>query len=78
MRRYHFDIHTEHEVFEDFDGQALPNIAAVERLTKTSVAELIYEQLRQRVSTVSWTMTVRNDQGEVVLTMPFADLLKSP
>jgi hypothetical protein len=78
MPRYHFDVHTEHEVFEDADGEVLPNIGAAERLSRASVAELIYEHLRQRVSTVSWTMTVRDDERQVVVTIPFLDFLKSP
>ena len=78
MSRYHFDIHTDKEVYEDFYGENLPNLDSAESVARRSIAEIIAEQLHGKSSPVDWSMHIRDGEGRTILSLAFIDVLKSP
>jgi len=78
MPRYHFDIHEADSVMEDWEGDKFVDLESAERAARRSIAELISEQLRCKISTMDWSMRIREGGGGTVLTLAFIDILKSP
>jgi len=78
VSRYHFDIHTDKEVYEDFNGESFPSFDSAESIARRSIVEIISEQLHHKVSTMDWSMRIRDGEGRTILTLAFIDVLKSP
>jgi hypothetical protein len=78
MPHYHFDIHCENNVIEDFEGGAFPDLETAETWARKSIAELICEYLRRRTSTVNWSMAIRDCKGRTVRILAFIDVVKAP
>jgi hypothetical protein len=78
MQRYHFDIHKAEDVIEDWEGDKFTDLGSAERAARRSITELISELLRCKISTIDWSMRIRDGGGCTVLTLAFVDILKSP
>jgi len=78
VSRYHFDIYTDKEIYEDFGGENLPSLDAAESVARGSIAEIIAEQLHGKSSPVDWSMHIRDGEGRTILSLAFIDVLKSP
>lgn len=78
MPRYYFDVHRVEGIIEDWEGGKFANLESAERAARRSIAELISELLRCKISTMDWSMRIRDGGGCTVLTLAFVDILKSP
>jgi len=78
MAVYFFDLHRGEEIVVDTEGHDLPDLQSVEQVARGGVVELIYDSLRQGVSPLGWSYTVRDREGRTVLVLRFEDVFRQP
>ena len=78
MQRYHFDIHKAEGVLEDLEGDKFADLESAECAARISITELISELLRCKISTINWSMRIRDVEGRTIRSLAFIDILKSP
>jgi len=78
MQRYHLDIHKGEDVIEDWEGDKFADLESADRAARKSIVELISELLRCKISTVDWSIRIRDGEGRTIRTLAFIDILKSP
>ncbi|HWT12628.1 MAG TPA: hypothetical protein VN231_07735 [Allosphingosinicella sp.] len=73
--RYYFNIFDDVSVVDE-EGQELPDEAAARREAVRGGRELMCDQVRQGRLNLSHRIEVADEQGRVVLTLPFGALVK--
>jgi hypothetical protein len=73
--RFHFNVRSDEDFDEDREGIDLPSLAAAkteaEKASREMVAELVLR--RERIDHMRFEIT--DDQGVVVATLPFKDVI---
>lgn len=75
MPRYFFHLHNDVEV-EDEDGVDLPDLEAVRAEALKAARDLMAEDVKRGKLTLSHRIEIRDQAGEPVLTVRYADAIK--
>ena len=78
MQCYYFDVHMDKGVIEDWEGGQFADLESADGAARKSIVELISELLRCKISTIDWSLGIRDGEGRTIRTLSFIDILKSP
>lgn len=75
MPRYHFNVTDGQTVATDHEGSELPDVGAVATEARESIRHMLAEGAAVGLARRLWTLTVTDEVGQLVLSMPFDDAL---
>jgi hypothetical protein len=75
MQRFYFNIRSEAGLLEDFEGTELPDLEAARLEAIEDARQLMSDAVRIGFDIASRSIEVRNEAGEIVLFVPFAEAL---
>jgi hypothetical protein len=76
MQRFYFNILSEAGLVEDLEGTELPDLEAARLEAIEDARQLMSDAVRIGYDIAARSVEVRNEAGEMVLLVPFAEALK--
>jgi len=75
MQRFYFNIRSEAGLLEDMEGTELPDLEAARVEAIEDARQLMSDAVRIGFDIASRSVEVRNEGGELVLFVPFAEAI---
>jgi hypothetical protein len=75
MPRYFMDVVQAGEVYDDYYGMELPNMAAVQKEVEATIREIVSDAVRAGLQIGDGEIWVRNTKGKRVLAVTFRDVV---
>jgi hypothetical protein len=74
--RYYFDIHNSIGLVEDEEGRDLPDLETARAEALKGIRSIVGEDLQKGVVDLCGRLEIRDEEGALVLTIPFAEAVE--
>jgi hypothetical protein len=74
--RYHFDLHNGTGFVEDEEGRELADLEAARAEGLKGIRSIVSEDVQRGILDLDGRLEVRDEDGTLILTIPFAEAVK--